>query len=148
MRSYASAYKMCVVTFPSRLNRTARSRRAGPRARRPPDQLAWQTLSLLPERGVSSYNIPWILYFFLFSFLCIISFAIIYLVANGHFPPNGDTQKIKWNAVIMEPKQRDCDVYELADVKREEAVRESVLGPLGRNRLSGIGKSARTMGHG
>jgi hypothetical protein len=51
MRSYASAYKMCVVTFPSRLNRTARSRRAGPRARRPPDQLAWQTLSLLPERG-------------------------------------------------------------------------------------------------
>jgi hypothetical protein len=84
----------------------------------------------------------------LFSFLCIISFAIIYLVANGHFPPNGDTQKIKWNAVIMEPKQRDCDVYELADVKREEAVRESVLGATGTEPFKWIGKSARTMGHG
>src|SRR5713101_875110 len=51
MRSYASAYKMCVVTFPSRLNRTARSRRAGPRARRPPDQLAGRRYRVLPERG-------------------------------------------------------------------------------------------------
>jgi hypothetical protein len=42
---------MCVVTFPSRLNRTARSRRAGPRARRPPDQLAWQTLSRSAREG-------------------------------------------------------------------------------------------------
>jgi hypothetical protein len=58
MRSYASAYKMCVATFPSRLNRTARSRRAGPRARRPPDQLAWQTSSRSArEGGVSSYNL-------------------------------------------------------------------------------------------
>src|ERR1700680_4918329 len=37
--------------FPSRLNRTARSRRAGPRARRPPDQLAWQTLSRSAREG-------------------------------------------------------------------------------------------------
>src|SRR5260370_26091007 len=44
MRSYASAYKMCGRRFPSRLNRTARSSRAGPRARRPPNQLAWETL--------------------------------------------------------------------------------------------------------
>jgi len=36
---------------PSRLNRTARSRRAGPRARRPPDQLAWQTLSRSAREG-------------------------------------------------------------------------------------------------
>jgi hypothetical protein len=57
MRLDASAYKMCVATFPSPLNRTARSRRAGPRARRLPDQLAWETLSRSArEGGVSSYD--------------------------------------------------------------------------------------------
>jgi hypothetical protein len=51
MRLDASAYKMCVATFPSPLNRTARSRRAGPRARRLPDQLAWETLSRSAREG-------------------------------------------------------------------------------------------------
>ena len=47
MRLDASAYKMCVATFPSPLNRTARSRRAGPL----PDQLAWETLSRSAREG-------------------------------------------------------------------------------------------------
>src|SRR5438552_13370187 len=55
MLSYASAYKMCVPTLSKLLNATARSRRAGPRACRLPDQLAWETLPGSAREGVSSY---------------------------------------------------------------------------------------------
>jgi len=56
MLSYASAYKMCVPTLSKLLNATARSRRAGPRACRLPDQLAWETLPGSAREGVSSYD--------------------------------------------------------------------------------------------
>src|SRR5437667_5011934 len=56
MLSYASAYKMCVPTLSKLLNATARSRRAGPRACRLPDQLAWETLPGSAREGVSSYK--------------------------------------------------------------------------------------------
>src|SRR5438132_5086562 len=56
MLSYASAYKMCVPTLSKLLNATARSRRAGPRACRLPDQLAWETLPGSAREGVSSYT--------------------------------------------------------------------------------------------
>src|SRR5437667_6469221 len=56
MLSYASAYKMCVPTLSKLLNATARSRRAGPRACRLPDQLAWETLPGSAREGVSSYQ--------------------------------------------------------------------------------------------
>jgi len=52
MLSYASAYKMCVPTLSKLLNATARSRRAGPRACRLPDQLAWETLPGSAREGV------------------------------------------------------------------------------------------------
>src|SRR5437667_5281861 len=55
MLSYASAYKMCVPTLSKLLNATARSRRAGRRACRLPDQLAWETLPGSAREGVSSY---------------------------------------------------------------------------------------------
>src|SRR5271163_2326430 len=51
MRSYASAYKMCVPTLPRRRNRTAQSRRAGPPDHRLPNQPPSEMLPVLPERG-------------------------------------------------------------------------------------------------
>jgi len=51
LRSHVFAYKMCVPTLPSRLNRTPRSRRAGPPARQLSNQPAWETLPGSAPKG-------------------------------------------------------------------------------------------------